>query len=310
MTSKPFSTSADNLLAARRADYAEMLFGSGEPAAAAEVMLGAVEAAPGWAVGWFRLGEFHEAAGARTEALTAWRAALALDPDDHAGAALKLALAGEGTASRSMPAAFVETLFDGYAPGFDASLVGRLGYQAPDLLMDEIRAAGGTNFRHAIDLGCGTGLMGERLRLVVGTLDGVDISEGMLREARAKGIYDRLIKADLNTLDLPANSFDLVVSADVFIYLGDLAAIMITVVNALCGGGMFAFSVEKHDGDGFVLRDSRRYAHSRAYLEAELAGTGLELVSMSEGPIRRDQGKPVEGLYVVARKSTQVQAEI
>ena len=32
--------------------------------AAAELMLGALELAPGWAMGWFRLGEFHEAAGA------------------------------------------------------------------------------------------------------------------------------------------------------------------------------------------------------------------------------------------------------
>ena len=302
MTSKPFSTSSDSLLAARRADYAEMLFGSGEPAAAAEVMLGALEAAPGWAVGWFRLGEFHEAAGAQTQALTAWRAALALDPDDHAGAALKLALAGEGDASRSMPAAFVETLFDGYARNFDASLVGRLGYQAPDLLMEAIRAAGGTNFRHAIDLGCGTGLMGERLRPLVDDLEGFDISEGMLREARAKGIYDRLTKADLGKLDLPAASADLVVSADVFMYLGDLGAITSCVSKALQPGGLFAFSVEKLDGHGFLLQETRRYAHSRTYLEALIRSAGMNCVSMTPGTIRQDHGRAIEGYYAVASR--------
>ena len=61
---KPLPRSSGDLLADRRADYAEMLFGSGDHAAAAELMLGALELAPDWALGWFRLGEMHEAAGA------------------------------------------------------------------------------------------------------------------------------------------------------------------------------------------------------------------------------------------------------
>ena len=61
---KPLQTSSGDVLADRRADYAEMLFASGDHAAAAELMLGALELAPDWSFGWFRLGEFHEAAGA------------------------------------------------------------------------------------------------------------------------------------------------------------------------------------------------------------------------------------------------------
>ena len=38
-------------------------------------MLGALELAPGWAMGWFRLGEFHEAAGDMDAAAEAWRMA-------------------------------------------------------------------------------------------------------------------------------------------------------------------------------------------------------------------------------------------
>ena len=51
-----------------------------------------------------------------------------------------------------------------------------------------------------VDLGCGTGLMGERLRPHCDCLEGYDISSGMLREARAKDIYDELERADLATL--------------------------------------------------------------------------------------------------------------
>ena len=46
-------------------------------------MLGALELAPRWALGWFRLGEMPEAAGATAEAVAAWRMVLALDPRDR-----------------------------------------------------------------------------------------------------------------------------------------------------------------------------------------------------------------------------------
>ena len=97
---KPLDTSSGDILADRRADYAEMLFGSGEAGPAAELLLGALELAPGWAMGWFRLGEFHEAAGDMDAAAEAWRMAQKLDPADRAGAALKLALAGKATPRR------------------------------------------------------------------------------------------------------------------------------------------------------------------------------------------------------------------
>jgi predicted TPR repeat methyltransferase len=87
-TFEPLPRSSGDLLADRRADYAEMLFASGDHAAAADLMLQAMEIAPDWALGWFRLGEFHEAAGQGGQAIAAWRMTLKLDPDDQAGAGL------------------------------------------------------------------------------------------------------------------------------------------------------------------------------------------------------------------------------
>ncbi|TJV01793.1 MAG: SAM-dependent methyltransferase, partial [Mesorhizobium sp.] len=52
---KPLQASSGYLTADRRADFAEMLLASGEPAQAAELLLGALELAPQWAAGWFRL---------------------------------------------------------------------------------------------------------------------------------------------------------------------------------------------------------------------------------------------------------------
>lgn len=300
---KLFDSSSGDALADKRADYAEMLFQSGDTTAAADLMLQALERAPAWTYGWFRLGEMQLEAGATDGAAEAWRMAKKLDPEDRLGAALKIDLAGQGGELASMPPAFVETLFDQYAGKFEDSLVGKLDYRAPDLLLDAIRASSPGPFAHAIDLGCGTGLMGERLRPHCAYLEGCDLSDGMLREARAKNIYDRLERADIARLQPKGEPADLIVAADVYMYLGALEAAFASAAGLLGPGGMFAFSVERLDApSGFRLRDTRRFAHSEAYVRAVLEGARLRLVSLSRATIRQDRNAPVEGLIFVAAK--------
>lgn len=295
--------SSNDLLADRRADYAEMLFGSGEHAAAAELMLGALEIAPKWAMGWFRLGEMQEAAGALGAAAEAWRMSLKLEPADRPGAALKLQLIGAGPMSESPPSAFVETLFDQYADKFDHALVETLHYRVPELLTAAIAATGRARFEHAIDLGCGTGLMGVKLRPVATRLDGYDISAEMLRKARDKGVYDRLEKADLQEFQPDGDRADLITAADVFMYLGGLDRVFASASGMLAPGGLFAFSVERFAGEGaFELQPSRRYAHSEAYVHGLIAAAGLNLVSLERAVIRQDRREPVEGLIVVTER--------
>jgi predicted TPR repeat methyltransferase len=300
----PLPRSSGDLLADRRADYAEMLFASGDHAAAAELMLGALELAPDWAMGWFRLGEMQEAAGAIEAAGEAWRMSLKLEPADRPGARLKLELIGQASPSAAPPSPFVEALFDDYAEKFEQSLVEKLGYRVPDLLFAAIKAAAGERrFRHAIDLGCGTGLMGERLRPICDHLEGNDISAAMLKKAEAKKIYDRLDKADLQSLRLPEGGADLVTAADVFMYVGALDDVVPAIAKGLAKGGFFAFSVEAHDGpEDFVLRPSRRYAHSEAYIR-RLLEAGFALRSLERETIRMDRGEAIVGLIVVAERS-------
>lgn len=297
-----FQLSSGDILADRRADYAEMLFESGDFAAAAELIAAALELAPDWVAGWFRLGEMQEAAGKTAEASEAWRTVLRLDPSDRMGAALKLALIGV-MATPAPPAAFVETLFDQYADRFEASLVGKLGYRVPELLAQALAQTGRESFAHALDLGCGTGLMGERLRRIASYLEGVDISGEMLKKASAKRIYDRLIKADLQGFEHAGPRPDLVVAADVLIYLDALDDLFARVAAMLPAGGLFAFSVEKHEGPQLRrLRPSRRYAHSKGYILELLDQHGFAVSSLSTAVIRCDQGESLEGLIVVAER--------
>jgi predicted TPR repeat methyltransferase len=304
----PIQLSSGNLLADRRAAYAEMLFEGGDLNAAADLMREALALAPDWAAGWFRLGEILETSGRAPEAEAAWREALRLDPEDRMGATLKLGLTASTNGIVAPPSAFVETLFDQYAEKFDAALVERLDYRVPELLQEALAANGCTAFAHTIDLGCGTGLMGERLRGATSYLEGYDISAGMLREAETKRIYDRLERQDLQTLPALSPVADLVTAADVFMYVGELGRLFSHIAELLLPGGHFAFSVELNEGpEEMVLRPSRRYAHSRGYVERLLAEKGFTLVSQAVATIRMDRGDPVTGLVVHTRKSSSEQ---
>ncbi|WP_295813883.1 methyltransferase [uncultured Nitratireductor sp.] len=299
----PLSFTSGNLLADRRAEYAEMLFENGDFKAAADLMGEALDLAPDWATGYYRHGEMLAEAGEIAAAVNAWRAVLRLDKEDRLGAALKLELHGALDGLDAVPSAFVETLFDQYAETFDAALVDKLGYRVPQLLESALLRLGRDSFAHAVDLGCGTGLMGERLRSRVSFLEGLDISTEMLKRAEDKQIYDRLERFDLSALAGLTREADLVTAADVFMYLGTLDRLFSVAGASLSPGALLVFSVEHHAGpEAMVLRASRRYAHSEQYLRATLAGAGFEPVLLEKAVIRMDRGASIEGLIVAAER--------
>ncbi len=82
---------------------------------------------------------------------------------------------------------------------YDTVLREAVGYVAPEISARIF--AGHVEDRSAriVDLGCGTGLVGEALRTHgYSCVDGADFSEPMLDEARAKGVYRELLQLDLN----------------------------------------------------------------------------------------------------------------
>lgn len=298
------SHSSGNLTADRRADYARMLSESGDFQAAADLMLQALELVPVWAAGWYELGKHLEKAGKKEDSASAYRTVLSLSPDDRFGARLKLAqLAGEPVPEEPQTA-YVEALFDHYAATFDAALTGKLRYQVPDLIAAMVsRHAGGISFGHAIDLGCGTGLMAVALSGKAQSLSGIDLSAAMLAKAEMRGLYQSLVKADLvdGLAQLPAA--DLIVAADVFVYFPGLENVFEAVSAKLEPGGIFAFSVEKFEGDAaFALQKSLRHAHSETYIRQLVADNGLRLLGMETAVLRRDGDIDIVGLLVIAQK--------
>jgi predicted TPR repeat methyltransferase len=194
------------------------------------------------------------------------------------------------------PRVYVESLFDSYADGFEEHLVEALRYRAPQLLVEGLH---GRRFERVLDLGCGTGLCGAALRPFADDLEGVDLSESMVARARQRGVYDRVTRADLNEhLRIARPGIDLVIAADVFIYVGALEKVFAGVRRVLRPGGVFCFTVELADESlPLQLRASLRYAHSRGYIRTLAEQNGFEFSATSEHPIRDDQRTPIPGLF-------------
>lgn len=304
---KAFHSSGD-VIADRRAHYARMLADGGDHAAAAELMAQALELAPQWAAGWDLLGSYHEKAGDLAGAISAWRHLEALDDAGLFGAGLKLAAHGAAPAAEGTAVSYVEALFDQYAPQFEQALVDRLGYRVPEMLDElvsqEMARLGIDGFGRALDLGCGTGLMGERMRAKVAYLEGIDVSAAMIAETARKGIYDSLQKAELvAALNARRADADLVTAADVFIYCGALQPVLAALVPALQPGGLVAFSLEAYEGEEpLFLRPSLRYAHGVAATRDALVVAGLEVLRFETAVLRFDRGAPITGMLIVARK--------
>jgi predicted TPR repeat methyltransferase len=64
--------------------------------------------------------------------------------------------------------------------------------------------------------------------------------------------------------------------------------------------GLFAFTVETHDGDDNILRDTLRYAHSTAQVRAALDLAGLTPLKLESVSTRMEKQQPVPGLLAVA----------
>ena len=277
---------------------------SGDLSAAADLYAQAVEQAPHFASAWFALGEACEALGDRDGARAAFERARAADPQDRHGAALHLArLTGADPATDALHT-YVRTLFDQYAPRFDRALAD-LSYAAPALLREAIMPHGG-RFGTMLDLGCGTGLAGAAFRPHVDWLVGVDLSANMIEQARQKGLYDRLHVGDIQSFLADQRgaraTFHLVVAADVFAYVGDIAGVCAAVATVMEPAGLFGFTVETHDGEGAIVGTKMRYAHGADFVQAALAEAGLTLVSLMHAASRTENRVPVPGLVVVARR--------
>lgn len=248
-----------------------------------------------------------EKSGDFDAAAQAYREALALDPRDPGGVAVRLAAIGREQPPARAPELYIATLFDQQAAQFDHILVDRLGYSVPLLMRDLLRKRGGAKFDRALDLGCGTGLCGDAFGSMCRHLIGVDLSEEMIALAHGRGAYDDLFIADclryLQQSD--EENWDLIIAADVLPYLGELDPLFDAAVSRLRSAGLLLFSTETMPeadfaGRPFAVGPKHRFAHSSAYLLSLMQSHHLTAEVMQPITVRHEEGVPVPGHLVLA----------
>lgn len=237
------------------------------------------------------------------EAATCFERAIALGADAQVHQYFLASVRG-GAAPPTAPRGYVQFLFDDYADEFQHHLVDLLGYQGHTQLVAHLARVAPRRFRSALDLGCGTGLCGPLVHPLADRVDGLDVSAGMLAKAKTLGVYTDLVQADAAT-DLLASGRhdDLVLAADVFIYIGALGPVFDGVAHILVPGGVFCFTVELLTGAGDMqLLPSLRYAHSENHVRQLAEAHGFRVLATVTAPLRQDQQQPVAGLYVYLTK--------
>lgn len=261
---------------------------------------------PNYAEALYNLGCVLQTQGKPDEAARRYRQTIKLDPKNKSAAHLLASLTA-GTTERA-PSQYVEKLFDDYAHKFDEHLVHDLKYKTPAELISLLKQA--VDFSASewdvLDLGCGTGLAGQEISPYARRLVGVDLSGKMLEIAHSRNVYHRLEHSDLLLMmqGEGSSSYDVVIAADVFVYLGVLDDIVAEVKRLLRPGGFFIFTVEALEalsGDlidlenkpGYKLNQSGRYAHSANYLEKLSSANDFSSLSLISIPVRFEKGVPV-----------------
>lgn len=209
----------------------------------------------------------------------------------HPGANHLLSSLNKATSSQ-YSAEYAENLFDRYANHFEDHLVSSLKYQVPSIIKEKLQYLNPPRDSKVLDLGCGTGLIGKTLVDLCPYIEGVDISTNMIEETRKKAIYTTLHINDIHDFFLiNLKKFDLIIAADVFIYIGDIQTIFSSVRESLNPNGYFIFTIElspEINAKNFQLAKCGRFSHTIEYVETLCRDIEFEVVEKEEIILREE----------------------
>lgn len=249
------------------------------------------------------------------EALLHYQEALKFAPENTTAKHMIAALSGK-TLPEGAPLDYTRALFEQYAFNYDKHVKSHLRYQVPSLMREALTPYT-LNIKEpwrALDMGCGTGLCAPLFTDIVGHLTGIDISENMIFVAKQQGGYHKLIVTDIvSFLEHKFTEFDLILSADVMVYFGELDTVFKLMRQALKPDGLVCFSIETltdeeraahPDFPDFQLRPTGRYAHHPAYIQHLSERYGYTLLSQTDAVLRHQEDNPVWGQIVIVKKTT------
>ena len=263
---------------------------------------------PRHAISWNNRGNTFVAMRRLEEAVASFDKALALKPDLEIAQNNRMLALLELKRVPRIPAHAVKALFDDYSSYYDAAMLEALSYKGPQ----HLRALLESTWPDAappldiLDLGCGTGLGGDAFKDLAagGRLDGIDLSDKMIDEARKREIYTDFIVDDFESaLAGLHRRYDLAIGADALIYSGDLLPTLTGVGLILKPQGLFLFTLEKLNSGDWEQTSVNRFRHSEAYIRTVGAAARFDLVDLVECALRRESRDPVAGFAVALKNS-------
>jgi predicted TPR repeat methyltransferase len=137
-----------------------------------------------------------------------------------------------------------QSLFDDWAPTYDHDLVNEMGYVADAEVCRKLEALVPDRQARILDAGCGTGLVGRRLRKAGYTeIHGSDYSQKMLDEARASGAYRSLQQHDLTRPIETDQPYDAAIVVGVFAFSQPSAEHLVNITCSLKSDGVALVTV-------------------------------------------------------------------
>jgi predicted TPR repeat methyltransferase len=286
-------------------NLASILLDSGRPREAIDYFWKATVYLPNKAVPAHFLALAYWFAGLKDLAIDFVKKFADANPDDAQAQHMRASMTGENVPDRASDT-YVSKLFDNFAGSFDSKLES-LEYRAPELVGKAVSKAVGTGTADLVilDAGCGTGKCAKYLKPHAATLHGVDLSAGMLTKAKKLDLYDGLAKGELTAFLLSQpGGYDVVASADTLCYFGRLEEFAAGAIQSVKPGGVLIFTVEKMSEpiESYKLSVNGRYTHNPDYVLKCLTDAGFMIDACEEEKLRMENGEPVIGLLITARR--------
>lgn len=220
-------------------------------------------------------------------------------PDSVVALHTLTALTGKKSSTdASVAEAYAKKLYDVFATEYDEKME-KLEASALDEILKIVSEK---QFKKVLDLACGTGAFGKKLKQNFNLLIGVDISQNMLDIAHITGVYDKLICSSVSEyLKSSKDTFDLIVALELTGYLDNLSDLLQGVKSHLVPDGMFIFSIEyPTDKNDTELSTNGRYLYSLDFVKHVLIKAGLVLTDIKEINLRREETGYAKGAVLVA----------
>jgi len=178
----------------------------------------------------------------------------------------------------------VRLTYRDWADTYDRDLLDEFGYRAPHAAVEALERLRPSRDSVILDMGCGTGLVGELLRgLGYRHIDGLDLSPEMLEKAKALRIYRTLGEADLAACLALDPIYDAVICVGVFSHHRSQPFDLVKLFAGLKPGGALVATV---NGKGW------REIGWETLLEQSAREHGFRIEALSDIPYLTQQDIP------------------